>query len=344
MTTVKYFEYIRAKLKRAANKNDEITKRIQVADFQVEFSFYSENLVPIFYNAFEHLSSIKHQQSTKILKIHFWEYQEEQIEIIWDINERHHLGYVETLSENGFFLLHQPGSEAIYLLDQNLGEAYYLVKSADRIPHWESDFPLRMLFHWWLKDEPYQPVHAAAVGIESGGLLLIGKGGSGKSTSTLKCVNSNLKVAGDDYILLDSEQAVAHSLFSLTKANLQSLEMLTNLSITPESLPKPIDDKYRIRLYPRYQDNIINQVPIRACLLPQVTDQDFTSIEPCSSAEILLALAPTTLFQLPGLRQEAFTKMSNFCRNTPGYRLLLGKDSFRLPEILSQFLSTCDKL
>jgi hypothetical protein len=81
-------------------------------------------------------------------------------------------------------------------------------------------------------------------------------------------------------------------------------------------------------------------VPIVATLLPEVALSEHTIIEPCGSGEVIRALAPTTLFQLPGLRQESFGKMANFARKIPGYRLKLGKDSNELPEILAQFIQS----
>lgn len=337
-----YFKKMASRYRQKTEKHSSAKKAIQVGTFHIQMEFASDSLLPVFYNAFSHLSAPLSSENTTSLTLYFWEEEATQSfpDIPWDLHDRHHLGFIQSYSNDRFFTLHQPGSEAIYMLDTHKNEGYYWVPSKHEIPYWESDFPLRMIFHWWLKDSSYQPVHAGAVGTEKGGVLLVGKGGSGKSTSTLSCVNSSLKVAGDDYVLLDCKNQDVYSLFSLTKANHNSIGLLPNLDINISDLKEPIDDKYRILLYPKYKDSLIKKMPVLATLLPMVTDAKTTTIVPCSSSEAMLALAPTTLFQLPGLRERAFEKMSGFVRATKSYKLLLGKDSEVLPDILNEFIQS----
>lgn len=75
-------------------------------------------------------------------------------------------------------------NEHALLLDRQERTGILWVPDAQQIPYHESGAPLRMLFHWWLSNAKRQFVHAAAVGTPDGGVLMAGKSGSGKSTST----------------------------------------------------------------------------------------------------------------------------------------------------------------
>src|SRR5205823_136180 len=70
--------------------------------------------------------------------------------------------------------------------------------------------PLRHILHLWLASRGVQFVHAGAVGRPSGGCLIVGKSGSGKSTSTLATLGSELLYAGDDYVGVSVTTGGAH--------------------------------------------------------------------------------------------------------------------------------------
>ena len=73
-------------------------------------------------------------------------------------------------------------------------------------------------------------VHAAAVGDESGGVLLVGRGGSGKSTTALSCLGTQVGYLADDYCLVEMvEGPRVHSLYTSGKANRGSIARLPRL-------------------------------------------------------------------------------------------------------------------
>lgn len=344
MSIEQYYNQLKASFEEASSKVETIQKVISVGGLTLKFNFAGPSLIPTFFNAFNHLESHDAIVGGKKLTIFFWDSKSTNSppldKVPWKGEQRHHLGLIESWTDDQFFTLQQPGSDAIYMLNKKKNEAIYWVSEPTVIPYWESDFPLRMIFHWWLIDTPLQPVHAGAVGTEKGGLLLVGKGGSGKSTSTMSCLNSQLKIAGDDYILLDTKSNVAFSLFSLSKLNKRSIQLLNHDNLNPNKLDEPVDDKYRIRLYPAFKDSLIKKIPLIAILLPEVTKAEKTSIEKSNAAQAILALSPTTLFQLPGLREKSFKKMSDFVRQIPSYRLLLGTDNIYLPDLFTGFIES----
>ena len=72
--------------------------------------------------------------------------------------------------------------------------------------------------------------HAAAVGQMGSGALLVGKGGSGKSTSALGSLASGWRYIGDDYCLLALNGIPQiHSLCTSAKLNAYHLENFPTL-------------------------------------------------------------------------------------------------------------------
>jgi hypothetical protein len=214
----KYFNHL--ELQFSKGLTSLISRKIAIANIQVQFNFIGDDLVPVFFDVFRHIEILRQEgiDTPSQLIINLWDKESTGIGVDdppWLTETPHHLGLIESFTTDQYFTLQQPGSASIYMFDKTRSTAYYHVVRKRDIPFWESDFPLRMVFHWFFRETPLQPVHSAAVGNERGGVLLIGKGGSGKSTTTLSCLNSPLKIAGDDYVLLDSENHVAHSLSRL---------------------------------------------------------------------------------------------------------------------------------
>jgi hypothetical protein len=320
------------------------SRRIVVGSILVQFNFIGDYLVPVFFDVFRHIEILQMEgiNTHSQLIINLWDKESTGIGVDdppWRSEVPHHLGLIKSFTTDQYFTLQQPGSGAIYMFDKTRSTAYYHVLRKRDIPFWESDFPLRMVFHWFFKDTPLQPVHSAAVGTENGGVLLIGKGGSGKSTTTLSCLNSPLKIAGDDYVLLDSENHVAYSLFSLSKLTQSSIDLLQEHSLNKVIRQPEIEGKFRLSLFDQFPESLIKSIPIKAILLPTLGDYTSTKIVPTSQAQAMIELAPTTLFQLPGLREHAFMKMARFVRQVPAFNLQLSSDIKNLPVIIESFIN-----
>ncbi|MFT4847772.1 MAG: hypothetical protein ACI83B_000293 [Sediminicola sp.] len=339
-----YFNHLRNQFSEGNSSLKVISKKINLGNIMVQFNFLGEPLIPIFFDVFRHIeiSNEEKSNSRPALIINLWDKESTGIGVDnapWQLETPHHLGLIESFTSGEYFTLQQPGSNAIYMFNKTSNTAYYYVSKKSLIPFWESDFPLRMVLHWFFNETSLQPVHSAAVGNEKGGVLLVGKGGSGKSTTTLSCLNSSLKIAGDDYILLDTENNIAHSLFSLCKITTKSIELLKQYSLKDAVRKPAIEGKFRISLYDHYPGNLIKSIPIKAILLPTVSGNSKTKIAPSSASQAMIALAPTTLFQLPGLREEAFKKMAHFVRQVPAYQLQLGSDIENIPSLLEEFIT-----
>ena len=230
----------------------------------------------------------------------------------------------------------EAGLLSLYLPAQR--EAIVWARSADGLPDYERAAPLRLLFSWWAETVGLQLVHAGAVGRPDGGVLLAGRGGSGKSTSTLACLGSRLQLAGDDYVLV-RPGAAPHifSLYASAKLTPTSLTWLPHLAPLVAN-DRPPDEKALLFLRPHAAASLCEGFPLRAILLPRVSGAA-SRLTPASPAVALRLLAPSTIFQLAGADGTTLTRLAQLVRAAPCYALDLGPDLIRLPDLFESLLS-----
>ena len=228
----------------------------------------------------------------------------------------------------------------VLMIDTKSALAIFWICDARQLPYYESGAPLRTLLHWRLSNQGRQFVHAAAVGTAEGGVLLAGKGGSGKSTSVLACLDSPLVYASDDYCLLATEPApYVYSLYSSAKLDADNIHRFPHLAFAISNADRLDTEKALLFLHEHCPKKIVTGFPIRALLLPRVTCRSETTLTPASPITGLQALAPSTLFQLPGAGHSAFQIMSKFVKQVPCYHLELGTDLAQIPEVILGLLS-----
>lgn len=243
-------------------------------------------------------------------------------------------------AEPPYRALYQPGPRALSLLDTDRSEAWYWVESAGNLSHWECAAPARHILQWYVASTGRQQVHGGAVGTQDGGVLLVGKGGSGKSTATLSTLGSELLYAGDDYVAVEiDEPPEVHSLYSSGKVEPHHLERLPHLRPAVWNLDKLETEKAVVFVHEHWPERTIRGFPLRAVLIPKVAaDRPASRITEASRAAALAALAPSTIFQLHPSGGEALAAMARVVERVPTYTLELGSDIDGIPRVISEFL------
>lgn len=209
-------------------------------------------------------------------------------------------------------------------------------------PYWEIGSPFRFLWHEWFAKKGQQYVHAAAVGNASGGVLLVGKGGSGKSTTALLCAAAGMSYVGDDYCLVDPINACAYSLYNTGKLvgpeDYARLPDLKGLSSNLDGFEKGGPDKAVYFLSDIWPERIVRSLPLRAILIPYITGATDTTIEACGDVDALAALLPSTVGQLPAAGRGDCQRMAALVRQLPAYRLNLGSEIRQIPQAIQHLL------
>jgi hypothetical protein len=182
------------------------------------------------------------------------------------------------------------------------------------------------------------------VGQDGLGVLLVGRSGSGKSTTALACLRHGMEFVGDDYVLLLADPVpTAYSLYNSAKMHSAFLEEV--LPAWKPWVAREIgpENKSVFYLHENLPQNLRASLELRAIVIPQISDQAQAALAPRPATEGLLALAPSTLFQFPEARREAMAFLSGLTRRLPVWVLRTGTDLASGPGALRRLLGTLEK-
>lgn len=226
-------------------------------------------------------------------------------------------------------LMHAPASGQLFAYDRASRQGYFWAEDAGQLSIYERAAPVQTLFHWALQEFGWQIVHAAAVGTDAGGVLLIGNTGAGKSTTALSCLaQDGLRFLSDDKCLVRLDpKPEAFALFSSAKIKGDMLPRLPHF----RPLLAGWDDNYKaekglVFLHPTYAEHMVTSFPVNALLLPQVTHGDEAVIRLAAAGDVFRQLGPSTVIWLPGAEAENYRFTAALARRLPCYRIELASD------------------
>jgi hypothetical protein len=336
-----FFQAVQQTFERAERAaEDPIDRFYTIAGHVVRLRFAGSVLVPLITPALEHLAM--RASSAPALTICLWDSDSTGLEKPprppWSWDECVARGEVHRYNDDRIQTAFH--ASTLSMLDMKLNLGIYWVRDANHLTYTESGSPLLRIFHWWMRNHGSQLVHAGAVGTAEGGALLIGKGGSGKSTTCLLCLDSALLYLGDDYCLISTDPLpYAHSLYSSGKVDAQDISRFTFLKSGLSNADRLDSEKALYFLSASFPEKISNGFPLRAILLPRVSGLPETKLKKVSASASLLASAPSTIFQLPGAGHQAFRVLGDLVRQVPSYILEVGTDLSQIPGTILNLLS-----
>lgn len=244
-------------------------------------------------------------------------------------------------ASRGFRLAGAARHEGVHLFDPDTGRAAWLLPDARHLPTFHHAVPLLTLFKWWAPTAGLRPLHAGCVGTNGLAALLVGTGGSGKSTTSLLCALAGLDYLSDDICLARvGTPSTGFSLYSsgkLHRDHLQRFPELASRAVDPE--PDPFE-KPVLFVHQHFPDRIQLSRPIRAILAPRVAGKPETRVEPIQPGEALRALAPSTFVQLSPDDASTFRDLGSLVRGLPCFRVHLGTRTDEIPPILRDLLQS----
>jgi hypothetical protein len=315
-----------------------VTRDYRIGGFLIRLHFAGCALVPAVTRALAHLA-VPIPTSEPNLTINVWDSVSTRSVMPpppWSSSDYLARGEIRGYNVGGMRVAFDICAGLLESLDSERRLGFYWIRDARQLPEYESGAPILTLFHWWLRAQGLQLVHAAAIGTRSGGVLLAGAGGSGKSTTALACLDAGMAYASDDYCLLETmPEPYAHSLYNTGKLDPDSLARLPQFGSFIENPNWKHGNKALLFLNEHFPGQVVPGFPLRAVLLPKVTGRDRTSLRLASPAVALRALAPSTIFQL-GADGSALQTMAELIRRVPCYQLDLGTHMAQIPPLIKQ--------
>jgi len=334
-----FFDAAMSSCETATSRAGVVVRHIDVAGTSVQLVFSGDRLVPSLFPALAHLELPVTGPAD--VSLHIWDTESTGVAVppppvrwenftdrgdIWGLSSRR--------VRSAFHWIEC----SLNLLDLQRRVGMFWVRSDEQLPYWTKASPLRTLLHWWTKANGAHLLHAAAVGDESGALLITGKGGVGKSTTALACLTSGMQYVADDYLVvrLDPEPRV-YSLYSTAKLDRPQLARFPQLARLVRNAETP-DDKAVVQLYPDLKSQISRSLPLKAIAQPSFSGERDTSFEPASPLGLQRAASFTTLSQLPHAGHATHLFVERLVAAVPGFSIRLGTDLDRLPQHIGEFL------
>ena len=205
--------------------------------------------------------------------------------------------------------------------------------------------PLQRPISVWLNDKNVQFVHAGLVAVKGVGVLFIGAGGAGKSSTAIALLLHGHNFLGDDFIGLEKLADGGfrgHSLFASCLIDSGHMARFPQLLRDASAPNYDFESKSVVFLALSNFDHLIAQTAIDILLLPKVVDQNETSWRPASKAEAMLALAPTSVLFTPTPGAAAFELLSDLVNALPTYWLELGRDFEAVSRTVEKIVAEVD--
>lgn len=229
-------------------------------------------------------------------------------------------GYSDTES-HAFF---QPAAGVLSILDAPRRRAHWWLRDAAMTPYFERAAPCKHVLQWWMATRGGALLHSAAiadgVGAQARGILISGPSGSGKSSTALACLDAGLGFTSDDYVIVDGAAPprvhLAYSTAKVLRGDLGRFRghaaHFRNLAEQDEKPMMFVDQFARAAICASF-------APV-AIVLPHVAHARRTTFAPIGAAEMLRALAPSSVLLFPLAGARALSRMAALCSRLPCLR------------------------
>lgn len=341
--SISYFDSVYQAYQQAEAICEKVSLRyFRIANSVVCLRFAGEALVPLLVRALAHLEvPAVSQPDLTICLVSTQDVGVARPAPAWQGNRYQRRGEVFGFTNDRIYTGIQWESGALVLLDQERNLAIYWVHEHSKIPHWEIGAPCLPILNAWFSQRQAQVVHSAAIGTVNSAVLLVGKGGSGKSTTALSCLNSSLMYLSDDYCLIAPEPApTVFSIYSTGKKNTDDLDRLPFLRSLVSNPDRLNHEKAIFFLHENFSEKILPSSLLKATFIPRVTGKIETTLEKATSVEGISALIPSTIKQIGGAGKTACDLIMKTLSQLPCYYLNLGTDIPQIAQTIQRFLDS----
>jgi hypothetical protein len=243
-------------------------------------------------------------------------------------------------SSDGRFVWHQVlQSNSLWRLDRVTNRITGWVETPERISLYEKGKPLANLLPFVFESRGMRMIHSGFVSWRDRGFLIAGAGGAGKSTTALACASAGFGFIGEDYVAIEETAPgmfAGHSIYGSVWIAPDHLSRFNGLSDAFAPGGDIEQKKSLLMLDEVFPGRLRSSATIHALILPEVAPGAATTIRHASRPEALKQLGPNCLMTASRVDKKGFENLVRIVETVPAYRLTLGRDLDRAPELLMQ--------
>ncbi len=256
----------------------------------------------------------------------------------WSSSDIGPRGEIRGFNEDRYSTAYNLDAHTLSAYDSTKRSGHYWARSLETLPNYERAAPLRTLIAWAVREWSAESLHVGAVAGPRGAVLLVGAGGSGKSSAALSAAGS-LQFLGDDNCIVQlppGKPPVVWGVYNTAKLELNHLRrFLPDLTALAQEPPRPQDNKVILR-FPSVAGSA-RCAPVVGLVLP-TRIEGTAGVSPCSKAMLLRALAPSSIFQTSGLGASSFSFCAQLVRHTRCYTVNAPGSAAVLCELLESLV------
>ena len=246
----------------------------------------------------------------------------------------------------GFEFSYFPATDQIYVrrpkglelvCDPASGRAYCSIESATGQHLWLASHVMFTLpLVEMLKRRGIFAVHAGAVAIDGRCILFPGITGSGKSTTSISLVRAGMSFLGDDTVFLRSDPAGLRVLAFPDEIDItdKTARLFPELNAVIDAPRRDGWPKHQLLPEVTYRSDVAWDCAPAVLAFPFLALGTPTSVEPMPQREALLELMPNVPVTDAPSSQAHLDSLADLVRGTRSYRLRLGSDLARLPDLV----------
>lgn len=238
-----------------------------------------------------------------------------------------------------------PGTCVLSVIDRTRSRAWAVKADERTFPFWEIGSPFRFVLHDFFSHRGLQFVHGAAIGDARRALLVVGIGGSGKSSTAMACAAAGMSYLGDDYCLVDCESRQVHCLYRSGKlvgaSDLVRLPAFAGRSINADSFEHGGSGKGVYLVDAAIPGSIAATRPVAGIAIPQVVRQERSHAGSAHAGDALEAILPSTVGQIPGSDSRDAQRLARLASACPAMKITVGSDARGIADAVQRALDAC---
>lgn len=321
-------ERLHVQLSEALDGRAFCERRFHLAGKTVRLQATSDELLRHLYGAFEHLAVAS---SAPDLEIRIGE------GAVWTPPPDHALSDGQSVGghrywtspDRRYFSHTIVTSGSWYCVDRVRGRIAGWVRSTNGMSTFERAKPVVRPLLLWLEQCGLTPVHTGLVSWRGSGIMLGGRGGSGKTTAALASLEAGLDMLAEDYTLIRETGAgdfEGHSLYSSAWVEADHLWRFPGLAGGAVAGDEMAGGKCIMMLHDGHAGRLAAVAPVHYLVLPRVRANGRTALHPATRADGLKRFALETMVTLTRLGTAELQRLTRLVRTVDCYWLDLGAD------------------